>query len=384
MEKKMNRHLLLFEYKKILKRKKNIIVFILLFFLVSGLLFLNNFVNQRTEMSKIENYKYQISQIEDAINRIPDNDKNLKSVKDIEEGFKYEIDLVKQQMEANKNGSWKKELELQVTLDKNLLQKLESGKVIGGYPIPVIKSRIVMNEQLISKNIEPVNEISSTKGIYFLKNIMNVLMGFTGIVLFIFIVGDILAVEFEKGTIKFLFTQGIPRSIILNCKTIVAISCSITILILVGLFSFVSGSIFWGTGTIEYPIPIQIDGLTTFISVGQYLVQCSILFIFVLIFTITLAIFLSLITNSGILAISLTIILSSVFFLGVNKYGYFASFSHFIPFSYFNIDNIIDGSLSFSLNNNNISFLFGILVLTIASVFVYSISIILIRKKEIF
>ncbi|NHM31279.1 ABC transporter permease [Neobacillus terrae] len=380
----MNKHLLFLEYKKIFKRKKNIIVICLIIVISLGILILNNLLNKKYESNKAENYKYQISSINEAISQIPREDRNRDSVKKIEEEYKNEIKLLEQQANAFEKGNWKEELKAQIIFDENQLKNLKTGKAIGGEPIQLIESRIGINKQLIKKNIKPINESSATQGIYFLRNILNILFGFMGVIIMIFIVGDILAIEFDKGTINFLFTQSISREKIVNTKSLVAFSFSIFSIFTVSLFAFLIGSLFWGTGSFDYPISIQREGTSTFINIGQYLTLSGLLFIFVLIFTISVAILISVITSSSMIAISLTVILSSMLYLSVNKYGYFAIFAQYLPFSYFNTFNIIDGTLASNLKNNNISLKLGIEVLLVSSLLLHFISLRLIRKKEVF
>ncbi|MEH6989518.1 ABC transporter permease subunit [Cytobacillus firmus] len=377
-------NLLIFEYKKILKRRKSIIIFLLLISLVCVLLFVNHRINKTIDASKAEEYGLKISSINDAVNSLPDNDENNERLKNIEKEYKSEVNLLEKQIVALKNGDWKEELKIQILIDKSHLESLKNGEAIGGEPITVIESRIGLNEQLLSKGIKPINEKFATQGIYFLKTILNILMGFLGIFIIIFIVGDVLAVEFDKGTIKFLYTNPISKNTIINSKTIVALSISLFIILTVGFIAFLLGSVFWGIGSLNYPIPIYKQEVITYMDIFQFLMLSAVLFFFVLVFFVCFVIFLSIITNSSLLAISLTIIISAVLFLGVNNFGYFASISHLLPFSYINTFKIIDGSAASLLNNSNLTLQFGIFVLLLSSILIHFTSLTLSRRKEIY
>lgn len=376
----MKINLLLFEIKKTIKTKKNIVIIALLILIITLMAFVSKGINSNNESNKVASVEYQITEIGNSINQLPEDNK-IQRVKEIREESLQEIEYLKKIIEAHKTGDWKKELEYKNILDENLINKLESGKAGGGEPIVIIKKRLLLNQELFKRNIEPV-ERHSTKGFYFMNVILNTLLGFTGVILFTLLAGDTLAREFEKGTIKLLFTQPIKRQKLINSKLIISVFGCLAIIITLSLIAFVIGSLISGTGTHEYPVLISGDDIV-FSNLISFLLQCFILYSFVLIFVITLLFLISILSSSSILTISIGIIVFSLSHLGIVKYEYLKSFAHVLPFTYFETFKILDGSLAESLQNNNISMQNGLVVLTISIILTITFSAILIKRKDI-
>ena len=216
-----------------------------------------------------------------------------------------------------------------------------------------------------------------------MKSILNIFLGFSGTILFTLLIGDILATEFEKGTIKLLFTQRIKRQKVMNAKLIIALFGSLSLIVMLSLIAFLIGSLLSGTGTGEYPVLIQNGNEIVFINLISFILQSFMLYAFVLLLVISIIFLLSILSNSVILTTSIAIILFSVSHLGITKYGYFNSLAHVFPFTYFDTFKIIDGSLAESFQNVNISMQTGLVVLTLSIILTLTVSAILIKRKDI-
>ena len=377
----MKLQLIKFEFIKVLKKPKTFLAVILLCSFISILMIINNNIDDNIKRNNISELDYKIESIEEAINKLPEDNNNSR-IQNIRENYQKTNNLLKEQIETYKQDDWKNYLALQNEIDTNHLIALDKGEIIGGEPREQIETRLSINKELLAKNIRPVNEGVSTQGVHFLKNILNIFLGFMGILVFIFIVGDSLSNEYEKGTIKFLFTQPISRVRILTSKLLVTASIVFALITVISLFSFLLGSIFNGIGNLNYPTLIIRDGQVSFINLYVIISLSGILFIFVTIFILTLQFFFSLWTKSNILATGFTIILSSILYIGITQYGYFSNFAHLIPFSYFDTTNIVNGQLAQSLENRNLSLLSGIVSLFISSLVFFFASIILIKEKS--
>jgi ABC-2 type transport system permease protein len=378
----MIKELVIFEFKKTFMQKKTIIIISLLLLLVLGMLLVYKSLDNKYEGSKLFIYQNRLESLKDGINRLPDDQSNEKII-DIKEKYTEDINLINNQIDAYKTGNWKKELEIQIELDKRLLQNIQSGKVIGGEPVPKIQERIELNKEFLLRNIKPVDEDISTQGLYFLKNILNILMGLMGVILLLFLIGDILSSEIENGTIKFLFSQPISRNKIMISKFIAATLIFNLIILLVGLFAFLLSSALFGIGSSDYPILIKKDNLILFTSLIKFIINCIVLFIFISIFAISFIFFLSILTNHNMLAIGLMIIITTIIYFAVNNYTFFSGIALILPFSYINTFKIIDGTLGYAIGNNNLSLQNGIIVLSFTSAILYSISSVLIKRKNI-
>ena len=217
-----------------------------------------------------------------------------------------------------------------------------------------------------------------------MKSILNIFLGFSGTILFTLLIGDILATEFEKGTIKLLFTQRIKRQKVMNAKLIIALFGSLSLIVMLSLIAFLIGSLLSGTGSGEYPVLIHNGGNEiVFIDLISFILQSFMLYAFVLLLVISIIFLLSILSNSVILTTSIAIILFSVSHLGITKYGYFNSLADVFPFTYFDTFKIIDGSLAESFQNVNISMQTGLVVLTLSIILTLTVSAILIKRKDI-
>jgi ABC-2 type transport system permease protein len=375
--------LLLFEGKKIVKSKKSIVMITLFFLLIIVVTFANMSSNNNFERNQIPRLTSNITSIHNAMNQLPKDDK-IPKVKKIRENYLWRIENTEKIIEAHKTGNWKKGLEYQISLDQNTINLLRSGTIVGGEPTAMINSRLLFNQELLDRGIEPINERFPTKGFNLMKSILNIFLGFSGTILFTLLIGDILATEFEKGTIKILFTQRIKRQKVMSAKLIIALFGSLLLIVVLGLIAFLIGSLISGTGSGEYPVLIHSGGNEiVFIDLFSFILQSFILYAFVLLLVISILFLLSILSNSVILTASIAIILFSVSHLGITNYGYLKSIAHLLPFTYFDTFKIIDGSLAESLQNVNISMQTGLVVLSLSIILTLTVSAILIKRKDI-
>lgn len=380
----MMKSLLILEVKKMLKQTKTKIILILSIALVLVFLFANHSMEQMFKESELENLKLYIDEKNDIVKEIQ-GFTNL-SDEQKEEAIRtelYEKKLLEKQLELLEENNNKEFIEIQIELDQRFLDGILDGTLVGGEPIEYVEDRINLNESILQKDIEPVNELYSTKGFIFLKNTITVFFSYTGIALVLFLIGDILSREIERNTIKLLFTQAIPRINILNSKFFISIMSSILLLLTIVFTSFISGSLLSGTGSIHYPIP-QYTNPMKFISIFEYLLQSSFLFIFVIIYIISLVLFLSVFSNNSITSIGLTIVIIGFWSFAITNFNLLSNVSHLVPFTYIKTPEIIDGSLAITLSNKSINLLNGILITSIFTILNYLLTVYLINKKEVF
>lgn len=375
----MNVNTLNFEFKKLRKQNKSKLIFVLSTALIFVLLVLNNWMGEQKATSEYESVQFEIESISDAILRLPDMDETKK----IREDYTNRQALLENRLESLSMNDWKADLENQVELDTSFLQGLQNGDIIGGEPRELVEMRLALNEELLRRNIEPVHEIYATQGVNFLKSLLNIFLGLGGVILIIFLTGDILAKELERGTIKLLFTQPMSRVSILNSKLIVATISSLLLLLMVGVLALLTGSLFTGIGSADYPILIQDGTGFTFSTIKNFLLQSGILFVMVVVMVMSLSLLMSIITSNSILSISLTIILVGIFSIGVTNYGYLSELAHLIPFTYINTFDVINGSLASNLENTHINLRNGIAATLVFSVGTYIAAVVLTKKKDI-
>lgn len=368
-----------FELKKLGKQNKSKLIFVLSIVLIFVLWVMNNWMGEQMATSEYESVQFEIESINDAVLRLPD----INETQQIREDYSQRKDLLENRIESLNANDWKADLENQIGLDESFLQGLQKGNVIGGEPRALVEARLALNEELLEQNIEPVHETYATQGVNFLRSLLNIFLGLGGVILIVFLTGDILAKELERGTIKLLFTQPVSRVSILNSKFVAATISSLLLLLVVGLLAFLTGSLFSGIGSSDYPILIQEGNAFSFSPIRNFLLQSGILFVLVVVMVMSLSLLISIITSNSTLSISLTIILIGIFSIGVTNYGYLSGLAHLIPFTYINTFDVINGSLASKLENTHINLRNGIAATLVFSISAYIAAIVLIKKKDI-
>lgn len=380
MERIIIRHLIKFELVKNFKRPRTLITFGVLTLFIFIFLCLNFQFNYKMENNIIDELEYSINSIDQALNQLPE-EKNSK-VEQIREDYEFEKNTKEEMLEEFKRGDWKSYISLQNSLDEHTLNLVTSNKVIGGEPPDIIEERLALNKELLVRGIEPVEIKYSPKGLYFIMNLFQIFLGFVGLLFFILINGDSLSNEYEKGTIKFLYTQPLSKLKILNVKVFVSILTVFVYLLYIFVIGFSTSSLLFGTGNWNYPILSKLGMNIGFLSFGRYFFLTVLLFLCLIVFVTVLQFLFSVLTSNNILSIGFTIIITSVFYLAIFTYGYFKNVASYIPFSYFDISGVIKGSSAFDLDNNQLIIENGVITILIWTVFLYILTVVFLKKKN--
>ena len=236
-----------------------------------------------------------------------------------------------------------------------------------------------MNEDF-QKIWEEENQRIDNSGLYSLYIYFDKYFYFIPLMLLLFLLGTGFANEKgKKKTLQLLKTQPVAEKKIFLGKGIYA---STTALISsVGLFAFVIlvATVFNRFGDWHYPIlrydsrsfvdaiNFEYDGIRTidgaghFISLGNYLMESIGLFLCVLLFLISLSIFLSLFFKSQFGVFTTTILIGVIGYAGSREL--LIDSAHLSPFTYFDISKITNGEVSALVNNPSITAQSGYLVL---------------------
>ena len=263
-----------FELKKIVfgKRFLYLIAFLIL---CIGALFLRNYIFQVTIeqereehiLSAIRECQQNISQLQLTIAKDPGDEIAKEKIARIEEIVNTLFDVRK----AIQAGDWHQELQ-----NENLfLTQLEDYKAMGGefsYLDEDIKRTIATNTQHLVKNIVPEHESYSTALPNFMKQIIDIFVNFGVIVVLLILVGDILTKEFERRSIKFLYTQPFKKSAIIRSKFWIAVAIYSAVT-LCSLATAGGVSLLFGEqGTFSYPVLIEENGIFSFMTIADYIV----------------------------------------------------------------------------------------------------------------
>lgn len=289
--------------------------------------------------------------------------------------------------------------ELGIFLDDNL------------YPLPeyaINRDRVInslnSNKQLL-KSTRYGKEGSS-----FLTAIIPVLTSFVGFTLYLLLFGEVISGDFENGTIRLLFTNKTSRLKYMLTSIILTVFYTYLFFLFLLVLSYSLAAFFYGSGQVDYPLfspQLEIE----FIKSYDYWINVSVIFLFTLIFMITVYFIVCLCFPNTISAIVITIVgllfLNRVSYLSIFKY-----IAKFNPFLYLSPSEIFIGrdysdayfiteahdpidfamivenssyylgeNLSTLLEDNRITFFSGIISLFIGSVMLLILGNYLLKNK---
>ncbi|MPQ44843.1 ABC transporter permease subunit [Clostridium tarantellae] len=356
-------HLINFEIKKILNKKRNIVTVGLFFIIVILFILLYSSNEKMFDNSMVLNMDKNIESVEEALVRIEDEILKLPDNKNLQEiamDYKEEIDILKEMKIYYNNNEWNKYLEVRIKSNEILLENIRSNKVITGREIDDIKMEIEVDKLLLDKGIKPIYTDVSMEGFNFIKIFLNGALILMIMVLVIFISSDVMSSEFQSNTYKLLFTQPISKRKILLSKIIAAVVVTnVIVFFIIGTLFFILG-ITKGFGAINYPIIFYHAGNIEYIEVGKYIMVGLTLLSVLITLTSVLSIFISSLNKRTNTSMILTvIILISLYF--ISDIGLIKNIAHMNPFTYLQIGEVLQGNLANILDNTNITIQNGLL-----------------------
>lgn len=300
-----------FEIKKFFKNKKNITSIIIYIFLIIFFIGYSSFVESLLETSDIEIHKENYINSKNNYNIIKNILEDLKSKNELSddkesnkqiEKLSKEIDLYNEYYltyeEIIKSYEEKNIYEyLKLNLKRYELDMKFINLGYDYYNKEDIQCEINIYRKLIDLKTLPIDINWSLKGFNFVKNIFiyfNLVISIFTIIFF----ADSFSGESKNKTYKILLNQPISKSKIYFGKIIGnGISTLISILVPLIIF-FVLLCIFKGSGYFQYPIKVISNNGYQIVSIGILMLKSFILLIALIIFTIALTTFFSIIFDS--------------------------------------------------------------------------------------
>lgn len=273
-------------------------------------------------------------------------------------------------------------------------------------------NRVKQIQQLNKQKLSLESSRYGNTGSGFLTSILYFLTSFLGIFLFLFLFGDFLSSDYERQTIRLMFTT------ITDKRSYLLHSLNVTMLHVIVFFcgrlllSFGLATIFGGVGQVNYPL-ISPNYPNFFLPAYSYWLQVSFLFICVLLFVFLCYGVITLFIKRSVLSV----ICTCSFLFVMNKLSllpYFRQLAPFNPFVYLEASNIFIGkdftpayfsteayvnveyemvveNLNYYLGNNIatvlenplINFTTGLIVLLISSFLLFIILNVLLKQKSV-
>lgn len=343
------------------------------------------------------------------------NEDEVTEMKRYNNYLQSEIDDAKQRIKGFQEKSWEKILEPQIEVDNQWLREskgLPKNETGTGQSPFTLESNLERNKLILERGIDPIFPIDltltihenrkyetpkdeelwkgrtskySSTGLYFIYMLSGLFFTVTGVIFFLFLIGDIVTKEGygRNGPIHFLYTQPVRRRKVLMGKFLTVLLVTGTALIAMFGFSLLLGTVFDRFGDGNYPILIYgADFTLTFMNLSTFLIKTTGLFFMILVFSNSLLFLFSILTRNTLAAIGVTV---GIILIGIkmSTHSHLSKAAQYLPFSYFSAEKVVTNETAALMENFNITFTSGILVLGTYSIIILLISYALYLSKVI-
>ncbi|KYD09944.1 hypothetical protein B4102_2450 [Heyndrickxia sporothermodurans] len=371
------------ESLRVIRNKKNIAVFGIAIVIVLLLFFLNFETSKK--MNPINDYQRNKVTLENSLSSLESNPDKSVAKERVLRNLKEQLNLQTSQIEANKTGDWKKELKLQISLDKNLLEKLRAGTAVTDNKdiIPITEKEIQLNTKLVNQNIHPVIESYETEGINFTYRILFYFFPFLMPLFVAVLIGDISTTNKMSGITNLVNIFPVKQTRILDTRILISFFYSCILIFVPLLVALFIGTIANNPGSWNYPIAVNSNGTElTWITISNFFGRALLLIICLLIFISIFTQFLNTFIKNNLL---LMLVLIGCFYfvelMGSIKTKFYA-IMHFIPFTFANVPKIINGESALNFNNPYLNVTDGVFTLLLSSILFYFLTILIINNKK--
>lgn len=303
----------IFETKNLLLTRKFLIILGVIIGLIS-LLFLRNYMFQshaenleKKELERIVKFHRDLDYSLEIHLMENDGDKQAIERKEINELI-LEKALI-WSSSFNQREDWKSLLQKEIDYLQSLGAFIEAEEELP-LSLEEIDKRLLLNEELLKRNIPPEYENYSIAIPNFLKQVFDFLAMYGMAILLLLLISDVLATEFENRTILFQFTQPINRSKIIFSKYFASIFMFVIVLVVIFLTSYVNPALFGRQGDFHFPVFIERNNELQPISIYDYLLSTIISIVIFSLLIISLYLLFSLITKHTLLTLFSVICLS--------------------------------------------------------------------------
>lgn len=367
--------LIAFENKKLLRSKKNWIVFGVLLLLFVGYICCSQMLSQEKYSYQIRSYQTELQSDQKGSDQIEQQFAGKKmpaSASNALQENRQEQHLLSEMIAARQTGNWKKELGAQIQKDQLKLKEISEGHLITPEKPEEIEERVALNQILYTKNIQPLKSENEMSGFNFLFSALKNLFPIFVSMILLLLSADAVSAETDAGTFKFLLLQPVSRAKVLISKWI---SC--LLLGCVGVYSafllgFAGSCAFNGAGVPNYPVACHVNGKLQFVEVWQLVLQALPFTLLFQVFLVCLAFFVTSFSPNSASAICISVVLA----LSLNYAKSIPGLSAANPFSYGDCVSVLTGV-------SGLNFAVGVPLLTLLSAVLLVIAALIFRKRDI-
>ena len=263
-------------------------------------------------------------------------------------------------------------------LENDLYTGIEEYMVAGGEPLlppKEMEHRTLLNDKLMEENIKPQHDRYSLALPNFMKQIVDLLLGFGAIALVILVLGDKLSYEYENRTIHLLFTQPFNKQRIITSKFFSSCMIYLLILVFILIVAAIIGGIFGEAGTFSYPLTAEKNDVIYYMTIGEYLTRALTVILATIIFIISLILFYSQLFKQTLPTLFVLVLTIGAGFL-IKLFVPWEALNWFNPFQY------VYGQATILFQNERVWYQ-GIPVLIILSILLYLFSLRKIKTSKL-
>lgn len=333
---------IIFEFKKFILSKKNLILIAVLSLIIGMWCVLNHSLDMSINGSKAQLMINDIETLKGQIN-VDENSSNEKRKKNMSM-YKNDLKLWQERLEAYQKKDYNEYLRKQIEINENDIKNIRNGTVFGGRDIEEMESENELNKLLIAENLKPINEGISMEGFNFIRLLGTSPTVIIFMILIISLTAGTISSEYDRGTWKLLFTQSIPKWKITIGKWLSAIIINVLTITVISTVYFLALSTINGFGSLNYPVQYFTKGAVQYIPMGSFILKEIFMGFVIVIFLTTFSLFISRINKTTAGSVSLSIIISVALYM-LSLSGVLKKFNSINPFSYMDITNVLSGAI---------------------------------------
>ena len=379
----------LFLLKKTVKNRSNWIPIVLLFVTIIGIYIVNITTGSTNDYtSSVNNHYLQTQELVDYYEKElnSDIDYSEEDIQMFENGLK---DILEQRewdeqiLALAEQKRWADALGYSISiLNRNLeINEQSGGDLFPSDYILDLKNKIFLYEELMVLNQEPDTLKYEKFGFTYVFRIMDSLFPMLIVLLLAVLLTEIFLNSYKKGINIELLVPSSAISMTLK-KVVYGTLVTVSVYGLSLFIGFIISSIVNGTGNIQYPILLSSVNAPETTPIWLILIK---MFFLQLLSIVNITLVVSLISlfaknRLSTLLISIVIIIGSP--LALQSIEVLHPFIHLNPFTYFFSGDVVTGLTMYELNNEQVTFTMGVILLCLFAAILITILIIFAHKKE--
>ncbi|WP_332651229.1 ABC transporter permease [Lysinibacillus sp. 54212] len=302
--------LFIFELKKILLGKRFSYTMLLLFAFIIGLYFRNvafqDLVLEEQERGVIE-YTQEAQSMLRALNQSPEN----AEIKERINHLATALNALYEWKPLIKSDDWQMRLQKENAFLTSMISYKEAN---GEFSIKSkeMQQTLAFNERLLSQGIQPNSENYSIALPNFMKGITDLFVNVGALLILLLLVGDMISMEYEQGSIRLLYTLPIKKSSILHAKWASAVVTYLLVTVSIYVMTWIAGTLIGTTGTFSYPVFMENEKGISFISIAEYMQWSLLCTTSIVLFVFSLCLLISLFVKNSIV----TLLIQAIILIG--------------------------------------------------------------------